>query len=94
MLDHLVNFPTNVKDNSLDLELTNILERVMEVTEVRRTGKSDYVVTTGGGNSMRKIQRMLGETSQTVNGLVRKHVPVRRRRNHNRLMRLIRDIKK
>jgi hypothetical protein len=52
------------------------------------------MVTTGRGNSMRKIQRMLGETSQKVNGLVRKHVPVRRRRTHNRLMRLSREINK
>ena len=42
MLDQLVTFPTQVRGNVLDLVLTNIPERVVEVCEGGRLGQSDH----------------------------------------------------
>ena len=44
MMEQLVDFPTQVKGNTLDLIITNIPERVEEVSECGRLGKSDHVV--------------------------------------------------
>jgi len=44
MMDQLVSFPTQVKGNILDLVVTNIPERVNEVSEQGRLGKSDHVI--------------------------------------------------
>ncbi len=43
-LDQFVNFPTQVRGNTLDLILTNVPDRVVEVKEVGRLGKSDHVM--------------------------------------------------
>jgi hypothetical protein len=44
MMEQLVTFPTQVKGNTLDLVITNIPERVDEVSEQGRLGKSDHVI--------------------------------------------------
>jgi hypothetical protein len=51
MMEQLVPFPTQVKGNILDLIITNIPERVEEVSEHGRLGKSDHVII------VTKIQR-------------------------------------
>lgn len=43
-MDQLVNFPTQVKGNTLDLILTNIPDMFDEVSEQGRLGKSDHVM--------------------------------------------------
>jgi hypothetical protein len=43
-MEQLVDFLTQLKGNSLDLGITNIPERVSEVNEGRRLGKSDHVM--------------------------------------------------
>ena len=40
----LVDFPTHIKGNILDLVITNIPEKVSELKEVGRIGKSDHVI--------------------------------------------------
>ncbi len=40
----MVEFPTYLKDNVLDLKITNIPERVVDVTEERQLGRSDHVM--------------------------------------------------
>ena len=40
----LVNFPTRTKGNTLDLTLTNALEKVSDICEAGRLGKSDHVI--------------------------------------------------
>ncbi len=42
MLTQMVDFSTQVKGNCLDLVLTNILERVFEISEAGRLGRSDH----------------------------------------------------
>jgi hypothetical protein len=44
LMEQLVDFPTQVKGNTLDLVLTNIPERVDEVSEEGRLGKSDHTI--------------------------------------------------
>jgi hypothetical protein len=44
LMEHLVQFPTRLKSNILDLIITNILEKVVDATEEERLGKSDYMV--------------------------------------------------
>jgi hypothetical protein len=44
MMDQLVSFPTQVKGNILDLVVTNIPERINEVSEHGCLGKSDHVI--------------------------------------------------
>ena len=46
LMDQLVDFPTQVKGNTLDLVITNIPERVDEICEAGRLGKSDHTVIT------------------------------------------------
>ncbi len=46
MMEQLVDFPTHVKGNTLDLVLTNIPERIDKVMEAGRLGKSDHVIIT------------------------------------------------
>jgi hypothetical protein len=41
-LTQLVDFPTHIRGNTLDLVLTNIPERVQDVHEVGRIGGSDH----------------------------------------------------
>jgi hypothetical protein len=43
-LEQMVDFPTHIKGNCLDLVLTNIPERVAEITEAGRLGSSDHVM--------------------------------------------------
>jgi hypothetical protein len=43
-LEHFVDFPTQVRGNSLDLILTNIPEIVVEVKDVGRLGRNDHVM--------------------------------------------------
>jgi hypothetical protein len=43
-MEQLVDFPTQVKGNTLDLVITNIPERVSEVFEAGRLGKSDHSI--------------------------------------------------
>jgi hypothetical protein len=42
MMEQMVNFSTQVKGNCLDLVITNIPERVSEVVEAGRLGRSDH----------------------------------------------------
>jgi hypothetical protein len=46
MMEQLVDFPTQVKGNTLDLVITNIPERVVEICEAGRLGKRDHTVIT------------------------------------------------
>jgi hypothetical protein len=41
-LQQLVSFPTHIKGNMLDLVITNCADRVLEVCDVGRLGKSDH----------------------------------------------------
>ncbi len=41
-LEQLVTFPTQVRGNTMDLLLTNIPDRVMDITDVGRLGRSDH----------------------------------------------------
>jgi Reverse transcriptase (RNA-dependent DNA polymerase)/Endonuclease-reverse transcriptase len=43
-LEQLVNFPTHVRGNTLDLLLTNIPERVSNVYDAGRLGRSDHCI--------------------------------------------------
>ncbi len=43
MMEELVNFPTHLKGNTLDLVITNMPERVDEVVEGGRLGRSDHM---------------------------------------------------
>jgi Endonuclease-reverse transcriptase/Reverse transcriptase (RNA-dependent DNA polymerase) len=45
-LQQLVEFSTHIKGNILDLVLTNIQERIIEIKEEGRLGKSDHVMIT------------------------------------------------
>ncbi len=42
LLEQMVNFPTHIKGNCLDLVLTNIPERIINVEEMGRLGASDH----------------------------------------------------
>jgi len=46
LLTQLVDFPTHIKGNCLDLVLTNIPERVVEIMDTGRLGSSDHVMLT------------------------------------------------
>jgi hypothetical protein len=46
LTEQLITFPTQVRGNILDLELTNIPERISEVTEAGRLGNSDHTIIT------------------------------------------------
>ena len=43
-MEQLVDFPTHIKGNCLDLLITNIPGKVKEVCEMGRLGKSDHVI--------------------------------------------------
>jgi hypothetical protein len=43
-LEQVVDFPTQVRGNVLDLVLTNVPERVVEVKDVGRLGRSDHMM--------------------------------------------------
>jgi hypothetical protein len=43
MMEQLVNFPTHLKGNTLDFVITNMPERVEEVVEGGRLGRSDHM---------------------------------------------------
>lgn len=42
LLEQLVYFPTHIRGNCLDLVLTNIPERILEISEAGRLGSSDH----------------------------------------------------
>jgi endonuclease/exonuclease/phosphatase family metal-dependent hydrolase len=42
LLEQLIDFPTHIKGNCLDLVLTNIPERIFEIKEAGRLGSSDH----------------------------------------------------
>ncbi len=44
MMEQLVNFPTHIEGNILDLMITNKPERVAEMAEAGRLGQSDHTV--------------------------------------------------
>ena len=46
MMEQMMNLSTQVKGNCLDLVLTNIPERISDVTEVGRLGRSDVEMIT------------------------------------------------
>jgi hypothetical protein len=52
-LVQLVNFPTHTKGNVLDLVLTNCSDRILEVSDVGRLGKSDFCSSSQVKNSSR-----------------------------------------
>ena len=118
MLEQMVEFPTHLKGNKLDLVLTNIPERVTEVAEAGRLGASDHVVILTkvitspmkkepavrliwgkadwaameqslANESWEELDRLDADSAwnvlkEKINKLVEKHVPSRRRRNHDR----------
>jgi len=43
-LQQLVNFPTHIKGNTLDLVLTNCHEKILEVADAGRLGRSDHCI--------------------------------------------------
>jgi len=54
LMQQMIDFPTQVKGNTLDLVITNIPERIEEVYDAGRLGKSDHVmvvtkISVGGG---------------------------------------------
>jgi hypothetical protein len=44
-MEQLVGFPTHVRGNTLDLILTNVPERVSNVQDIGRLGRSDHCIT-------------------------------------------------
>ena len=120
LMTQMVEFSTQVRGNILDLVITNMPERVQEVREEGRLGKSDHVmivteISVGRQTSENQLplpdwrradwgamQQELEDQNWTrqvmssntesawkllkckVEELVRKYVPVRRRRNQNR----------
>ena len=55
LMQQMIDFPTQVKGNTLDLVITNIPERIEEVYDAGRFGKSDHVmvvtkISVGGGD--------------------------------------------
>ena len=118
MLEQMVEFPTHLKGNNLDLVLTNIPERVTEVAEAGRLGASDHVVILTknitspmkkepalrliwgkadwaameqslANESWEELDRLDADSAwnvlkEKINKQVEKHVPSRRRRNHDR----------
>ena len=127
-MEQLVSFSTHVKGNVLDLILTNVPERVLEVEEAGRLGHSDHVMiaaklSVGEGqedklrdqpdwnradwSSMREelgnvnwrgelegkeVEEAWTVFTGKIQQAICKHVPVRRRRNHNRPAWLSTDI--
>ena len=55
-LEQLVGFPTHVKGNTLDLLLTNIPERVLDIESIGRLGSSDHMIL--------KIQVAIGKPKE------------------------------
>ena len=120
LMTQMVEFSTQVRGNILDLVITNMPERVQEVRDEGRLGKSDHVMIVteisigkqasenqlplldwrraDWGAMQRELadmawtRRVMDSNSETawklvrnkVEELVRKYVPVRRRRNQNR----------
>jgi Reverse transcriptase (RNA-dependent DNA polymerase)/Endonuclease-reverse transcriptase len=62
-LVQMVNFPTHTRGNTLDLILTNIPERVENVADAGRLGRSDHVIVTCEVNMLRHV----GETVKLKN---------------------------
>ena len=63
MLEQMVNFHTHVRGNKLDLLLTNIPERIINVEDVGRLGHSDHVmilstVTMADSAPSRKVDQL------------------------------------
>ena len=58
-MEQLVNFKTHIRGNTLDLLLTNIPERVLNVQEMGRLGHSDHVMilttVAVGGNTQTSV---------------------------------------
>ena len=44
MMEEMVEFSTHIRGNCLDLIVTNIPERVSDVTEAGRLGQSDHSI--------------------------------------------------
>jgi hypothetical protein len=42
-MEQLIQFPTHIKANTLDLLITNCPGKVTNITEVGRLGRSDHV---------------------------------------------------
>lgn len=60
LLEQLVDFPTHIKGNCLDLVLTNIPERIFEIKEAGRLGSSDHEMicfTIGMQNGPKREER-------------------------------------
>ena len=128
LMSQMVDFSTQVRGNILDLVITNMPERVQEVREEGRLGRSDHVMIVteiSVGKQARENQlplpdwkkadwaamkqeladrswsrRVMASDTNTawkmvkgkVEDLIRRHVPVRRRRNQNRPGWLSQDI--
>jgi Endonuclease-reverse transcriptase len=128
LMEQMVTFSTHVRVNTLDLVITDMPERVAEVTEEGRLGTSDHVIIQMNiviRSSMQPESRGLPDwhradwagmrrdferdrwparlrgmsaaqawtaLKERVHELVSKHVPERRRRNHNRPPWLSREI--
>ena len=128
LMTQMVEFSTQVRGNILDLVITNMPERIQEVREEGRLGKSDHVMIVteiSVGKQAHENQlplpdwrradwaamkqeladrswsrRVMASDTDTawrmvkgkVEDLIRRHVPVRRRRNQNRPGWLSQDI--
>ena len=124
LMTQMVEFSTQVRGNILDLVITNMPERIQEVREEGRLGKSDHVMIVteiSVGKQARENQlplpdwrradwaamkqeladrswsrRVMASDTDTawrmVEDLIRRHVPVRRRRYQNRPGWLSQDI--
>ena len=62
MMEQMVEFSTHIRGNCLDLIVTNIPERVSDVTEAGRLGQSDHsiirmTVSVSGGEEVKNIVR-------------------------------------
>jgi hypothetical protein len=64
MMEQMVNFSTQVKGNCLDLVITNIPERVSEVFEAGRLGRSDHDML---GITLEMENKTDGPVKQTTN---------------------------
>jgi hypothetical protein len=84
MLTQMVDFSTQVKGNCLDLVLTNIPERIVDIEEAGRLGKSDHdmiLLTVGGCGRRCEIEQ---RSLQLGTGGLDRH---EKRSSRNRLVR-------
>ncbi len=60
MMEQLVSFPTQVKGNILDLIVTNIPERIDDISEHGRLGRSDHTIIVAKVRRRQKKRTLTG----------------------------------